>query len=106
MLLLASCGRQHDAEKTVAAFVEANAEAPDRMTDRSYTKLSMTPLISDSLISVMRHRGAPLFKKVIRYPEAQADTLYYLRMRFIHQGDTLHNTFYLNKELTAVMAFK
>ena len=54
----------------------------------------------------MRHRGAPLFKQGISYPDVPDGELYYLRMSYVHQGDTLQNTFYLNPELTEVIAFK
>ena len=107
MLLTVSCGKQYHAEKAVKAFVEANAKNPETMTKRDFADVGTTRHISDSLISVMRQRGAELFKKDISYPEiAPEGDLYYLRMKYIHDGDTLQNTFYLNQELTEVVAFK
>ena len=107
VLLFASCGRQHSAEQTVKAFVEANMEnSGDDISGRDFADLGTTRLLSDSLIQLMRHRGAPLFKQRISYPEAPEGELYYLRMSYIHKGDTLQNTFYLNQELTEVVAFK
>ena len=88
VLLFASCGRQHSAEQTVKAFVEANMEN------------------GGDDIQLMRHRGAPLFKQGISYPDVPDGELYYLRMSYVHQGDTLQNTFYLNQELNEVVAFK
>ena len=78
----------------------------DDISGRDFADLGTTSLISDSLIQLMRHRGAPLFKQRISYPEAPEGELYYLRMSYIHKGDTLQNTFYLNQELTEVVAFK
>ena len=107
VLLFASCGRQHSAEQTVKAFVEANMEnGGDDISDRDFADLGTTKFINDSLIQVMRHRGAPLFKQDISYSTAPDGELYYLRMSYVHQGDTLQNTFYLNSELTEVVAFK
>ena len=107
VLLFASCGRQHSAEQTVKAFVEANMEnSGDEISDRDFADLGTTRLISDSLIQLMRHRGAPLFKQGISYPDTPHGELYYLRMSDVHDGDTLQNTFYLNQELTEVVAFK
>jgi pyruvate/oxaloacetate carboxyltransferase len=107
MLSFASCGRQHDAEQTVKAFVEANMEnGGDDITSRDFADLGTTRHINDSIIQLMRHRGAPLFKKVITYPTAPDGELYYLRMSYVHQGDTLQNTFYLNQDLTEIVAFK
>ena len=54
----------------------------------------------------MRHRGAPLFKQGITYGNVPQGELFFLRMRYVHEGDTLQNTFYLNQELTEVVAFK
>ena len=107
LLLFASCGRQYDAEQTVKAFVEANMENGGRdIRDRDFADLGSTKHISDSLIQLMRHRGAPLFRQGITYPDAPDGELYYLRMRYVHAGDTLQNTFYLNQELTEVVAYK
>ena len=106
MLLSVSCGRQHDAEQTVKAFIEANMQDDVEISDRDFANLGTTSLISDSLIEQMRQRGAELYKQGITYPKAPDGELYYLRMRYVHDKDTLQNTFYLNQELTEVVAFK
>ena len=107
LLLLASCGKQHNAEQTVKAFVEDNMEnGGNDISDRDFADLGTTKFINDSLIQVMRHRGAPLFKQGISYTDVPDGELYYLRMSYVHQGDTLQNTFYLNPELKEVVAFK
>ena len=106
MLLSVSCGRQHDAEQTVKAFVEENMQDGIQLSDRDFADLGTTQLISDSLIQLMRQRGADLYKQGIAYSKAPDGALYYLRMRYVHDKDTLQNTFYLNQELTEVVAFK
>ncbi len=106
MLLSVSCGRQHDAEQTVKAFVEENMQDGIQISDRDFADLGTTQLISDSLIQLMRQRGADLYKQGIAYSKAPDGALYYLRMRYVHDKDTLQNTFYLNQELTEVVAFK
>ena len=106
MLLFASCGQQYHAEKTVEAFVEANMEQLDQISYRDYADVGTTRHINDSLITMMRERGAELFKKDITYGETPEGDLFYLRMRYVHNGETLQNTFYLNQELTEVVAFK
>ena len=106
MLLSVSCGRQHEAEQTVKAFIEANMQDDVEISDRDFADLGTTSLISDSLIEQMRQRGAELYKQGITYPKAPDGELYYLRMRYVHDKDTLQNTFYLNQELTEVVAFK
>ncbi len=106
LLLFASCGQQYDAEQTIKAFIEENMEAASEITDRDFANLGSTQLIGDSLLQVMQHRGAKLFRKGIKYPKLPDGELYYLRMSYVHKGDTLQNTFYLNQELTEVVAFK
>ena len=106
MLLSVSCGRQHDAEQTVKAFVEQNMQDGIKISDRDFADLGTTKFINDSLIQVMRHRGAPLFNQGISYSTAPDGELYYLRMSYVHDGDTLQNTFYFDSELSEVVAFK
>ena len=106
LLFFASCGQQYHAEKAVEAFIEAYAENPEAMTSRDFADLGSTRHINDSIINVMRMRGANGFKKDITYGKVSEGDLFYLRMRYVHEGDSLQNTFYLNQELTEVVAFK
>ena len=106
LLLFASCGQQYHAEKTVEAFIEANMVQPEKITGCDYADLGTTRHINDSVINIMRQRGAQGFKKDITYGQMPKGDLFYLRMRYICEGDTLQNTFYLNQELTEVVAFK
>ncbi|MBQ6379129.1 MAG: hypothetical protein IJJ56_10095 [Prevotella sp.] len=106
LLLFVSCGQQYHAENTVEAFVEANMEQHDKIMHRDYADIGKTRHINDSVINVMRQRGAQGFKKDITYGQMPEGDLFYLRMRYVLEGDTLQNTFYLNHELTEVIAFK
>ncbi len=106
VLLFASCGQQYKAEQKVKAFVEENMEVVQEITDRDFADIGTTRHISDSLIDIMRHRGALLFRKQISYGTKPSGDLYYLRMSYIHNGDTLQNTFYLDQELQEIVAFK
>ena len=106
MLMATSCGRQYKAEQRVKAFVEENMEAASEMTGRDFADVGTTRHISDSLIEVMRHRGAPGFKTGISYAEPPKGDLLYLRMKYVMKGDTLQNTFYLDQEAQEVVAFK
>ncbi len=106
VLLFASCGKQHQAESIIEDFVDVNAVAPEKITDRDFADLGTTRHITDSLVKVMRQRGAVNYKQSITYSPAPIGDLYYLRMRYVYEGDTLQNTFYLNETLTEVVAFK
>ena len=106
MLLFASCGQQHKAENLVSDFVAENMENPSAINDKDYADLGTTRHISDSLITLMRQRGASGFKKGITYGKMPSGDLYFLRMSYISNGDTLQNTFYFDSELSGVVAFK
>ena len=106
VLLFASCGKQHTAEQTVKKFVEENTKEGVETKTIDFADLGTTRHIKDSLIYKMRQTGAELFKSGIKYGDMPDGEVYYLRMRYIHKGDTLQNTFYLDSELKQVVAFK
>jgi hypothetical protein len=106
LLLFASCGQQHKAESLVSNFVAENIEDPSAISGKDFAELGTTRHLSDSLIKVMRQRGAANFKKGISYGKIPSGDLYYLRMSYISNGDTLQNTFYLDSDLSEVVAFK
>ena len=105
-LLFASCGQQYKAEQKVKAFVEENMEVADEISGRDFADIGTTRHISDSLIEMMRHRGAPGFKKDISYGQIPTGDLLYLRMKYVFKGDTLQNTFYMDQEAQEIIAFK
>ncbi|MBQ9671457.1 MAG: hypothetical protein IJV34_01215 [Prevotella sp.] len=106
-LLTASCTRQYKAERLAADFIERNALHPEEMSDRDFKSLDSTKHITDSIILSMQARGGEQFQQNIDYPVKTAGRmLYYLRMSYVHDGDTLQNTFYLDEELQNVVSFK
>ena len=106
LLLFASCGQQHKAESLANDFVAENMEDPSAISGKDFADLGTTRHLNDSLITMMRQRGSANFKKGISYGAIPTGDLYYLRMSYISNGDTLQNTFYFDPELTEVVAFK
>ena len=106
LLLFAFCGQQHKAESLVSDFVAENMENPSAISDKDYADLGTTRHITDSLITLMRQRGASGFKNGSTYGKMPSGDLYFLRMSYISNGDTLQNTFYFDSELSGVVAFK
>ena len=106
VLFVASCGKQHTAEQTVKDFVAQNLKEGVETKRIGFGDLGTTRHISDSLVTEMRKNGAELFKTGITYGKVPTGEVYYLRMKYLHQGDTLQNTFYLDSELKEVVAFK
>jgi len=106
MLFLTSCGKQYDAEQTVKDFVESNMNNAEKISSQEFGDLGTTRHISDSLIDVMRQRGAPHYRQGINYGKVPEGDLYYLRMKYVYEGDSLQNTFYLDETLANIIAFK
>ena len=106
MLLLASCGQQYAAKQKVKEFVKQHATEEIDIT--SFSDLDSTRVISDSLFRAMQQNAAkdPLFKAVDFSTVKPTSPLLYIRMRY--QKDTLElsKTFYFDKDLSAVVAFK
>ena len=71
MLLLASCGKQHQAENLVEDFVEAYAQK--EIDIRSFSDLDSTRVIADSVILALRSNAErdPLFGKALLAPFEQ-----------------------------------
>jgi len=106
MLFVTSCGKQHTAEQTVKDFVAENMKDGVETKRIDFGDLGTTSHIKDSLIAKMRNNSSELYKSGIVYGDAPSGDVYYLRMRYLHEGDTLQNTFYLDSELKEVIAFK
>ena len=108
MLLLASCGRQHQAKGIVKDFVKAYAT--EEIDINSFSDLDSTKVISDSLLQEIRLRAEKdtLFKDVKLGSIPLSTTLLFIRMRYQLSGDTLEQsrTFYFDKDLTGIIAFK
>ena len=105
-LLLASCGKQYAAQQTVKDFVAQNMKEGVETKRIGFGELGTSRHINDSLVAQMRKNGSELFKTNIEYGKMPVGEVYYLRMKYLHQGDTLQNTFYLDQELKEVIAFK
>lgn len=107
LLLVTSCGQQHTAEGLVSDFIETNALHPEKMIEREFQRLDSTRFVNDSAISVMQAKENDLFKSDISYEVATAgQMLYYLRVKYVYEGDTIRNTFYLDEQLEHVVSFK
>ena len=114
MLLLASCGKQHQAENLVEDFVEAYAQR--EIDIRSFSDLDSTRVIADSVILALRRNADrdPLFGKALLAPFEQHSeqgsyhTFLFIRMRYQEPGDTVEasRTFYLDNGLKGIVAFK
>ena len=106
ILLFTACGQRYQAKSLVKDFVKEHATEELNITD--FTDLDSTRVISDSLFLAMQQNATkdPLFKSIDFSQTKVSSPLLYIRMRY--QKDTLQlsKTFYFDKDLTAVIAFK
>ena len=98
--LFASCGQRQQAKSVIKDFMEQSLQKDVKYLD--FSDLDSTKAISDSVIMVMRQRGP----KGIQYKEHKGEALLYLRTSYLDGEDTCSATFYLDREATAIVAFK
>ena len=114
VLALTSCGDQHKAQSLVKDFLNENLEERDCSYER-FSRLIPTAMIDMNGVKDMRQHMSqmPYMKKNINYQDASAisDTLLYIRATYKLTDKTgkeqeLTQTFYMDKALTRVVAFK
>ena len=114
VLAFTSCGDQHKAQSLVKDFLNANLEENDCSYER-FSKLTPTAMIDVNGVKAMRKHMSqmPYVKRNIDYQDASAisDTLLYIRATYKLTDKTgkeqeLTQTFYMDKALTRVVAFK
>src|SRR5574344_32129 len=111
---VSSCDRQDKAESLVDDFMEANMKDASVANNKSYTKIDSTAYINDSIVTDMRSKanGLKLYRTNIKYEEGGIPkTIYYIRVSYLVDGksdkmDKKKETFYFDRELTRIIAFK
>ena len=106
LLLFVSCGRQQTAKSIVKDFMEAHVEDYSKVSYLEFYDIDSTRNISDSLIQLLHGRTPAHFSKNISYQQRGGKTLWLIRTRYLMDEDTCSATFYLDKEMTGVVAFK
>ena len=99
LLLSASCGRQWQAKSAVKEFMDSELHRDAHYIN--FSDIDSTRNISDSLIAAMQQRIP-----CSNYQERRSKTLLHIRATYALEDDTLSSTFYLNKEIDGVVAFK
>ena len=108
-LPFASCGRQHSAEQTVKGFMEANLKSPASLDQLHFEGMDSTRHITDSAVNALRQSAktmAKQYKANISYDtdKASASTVF-IRVSYKNNGKQYADTYYLDCELSAVVAF-
>ena len=100
LLLFVSCGQQQRAKSIAKDFMESTLKKDVSYID--FSNVDSTRVISDSLIQVRRSHGIP----GIGYQERKGPSLLHIRAKYVLDGDTCSTTFYIDPELTGVVAYK
>ena len=109
LLLFASCGQQHQAKTVVQEFVDQHVAEPSARSDISIVKFDSTKVINDSVILAMRANADTIkrYKQAIKYAEGQPSRkLFVARISYTIDGAEYSDTYYLDDQLTRVIAFK
>ena len=109
MLLLASCGQQHKAESVVEDFMENNLKDASALQIVEYSDIDSTRYLNDSIINKLRNtaKNSPMYAGRTEFAQRNKDEkLIIIRVRYKINGQDFHDTFYLNKEMTGVIALK
>lgn len=106
LLLFTACGQRYQAKSLVKDFVKEHAV--EELDITSFSDLDSTKVIGDSLFQAMQQNAAkdPLFKQVDFSGQKATSPLLYIRMRYQEDTLELSKTFYFDKDLSAVVAFK
>lgn len=104
-----SCNREKSrAQSLVKDFLKENLVENDfKVMD--FSKLDSTKVVSDSLFQLMREKGEKNshFKQPLAFPDGPRTTkMYFIRVKYRIEKDTILQTFYLDDELSRVVSFK
>ncbi len=104
--LLCSCGKQHKAESAINEFLDKNLVESDYSA--SVSGVDSTSYVTDSMINVMRTDASRNrhFKLGISYGYPSSNVYVYAKTVIIIGKDTLKQTYYLDRNMNDVIAFK
>jgi len=107
-LFLMSCGEQYKAKGVVKDFLKENIIASDYSAKR-FSGIDSTRNVTPEQVATLRKAIAAQkgFKKNIAFQDySKRDVLKFVRMMLKMNDDTLQCTFYLDKDVEHVVAFK
>ena len=110
VLLLTSCGQQHEAEALVEDFMDKNMKDEVSINARRFTDIDSTFLLTNDVIQKMRNKaanGGQRYKKGINYADGNPTRkLFITRVKYYVDTLECSDTYYLNADLTHIVAFK
>lgn len=108
-LLFASCGPQSEAEELVEQFMEQNMREELRPSSLHFTDIDSTHAMTDSIVISLRQQAkrSSRYQGTIKYaPDEPFKKLIVTRVRYELDDQECSDTYYLDMDLTRVVAFK
>lgn len=110
VLLPIACGQQYQAKSVIQDFVEQFASDYSAHSSITIVKLDSTRVLSDSVIEKMRNNADTIQRyntKQIKYANGpKGEKLFVARIKYTIHGAEFSDTYYLDDQLTHVIAFK
>lgn len=109
LFLTISCGPKQQAESTIKCFLEANLKDTRDLNIIQYGEIDSTRYLNDSIIEKLRKdiKKSRPYKKDIKFSQnKEEDKLIILRVKYNTNGKDYHDTYYLDKDMTRVIAIK
>ena len=109
LLLFTSCGPQAEAEELVEQFMEQNLREGLEPSSLHFTDIDSTHAMTDSAIVSLRQlaKQGTRYQGAIKYaPDEPFKKLIVTRVRYELDNQECSDTYYLDMNLTRVVAFK
>ena len=109
VLLSVSCGQQYQAKGVIQEFVDQYATEPSARSSISIAKFDSTRVLGDSVINRLRTHADTIlrYQKPIKYADGPVGKkLFVARISYSIYDQEYSDTYYLDENLTRVVAFK
>ncbi len=109
LLLFASCGPQQEAEDLVEQFMKQNMKEELDISGLHFMDIDSTRLVNDSVVISLRQQAkrASRYQGNIKYaPDQPFKQLITIRAKYYIEEKEYSDTYYLDMDLTRIVAFK
>ena len=109
LLLFASCGPQQEAEELVEQFMKQNMKKELDISGLHFMDIDSTRLVNDSVVISLRQQAkrASRYQGNIKYaPDQPFKQLITIRVKYYIEEKEYSDTYYLDMDLTRIVAFK
>lgn len=104
--MLTACTSRRKATTAIDEFLSQNLVNTEYTTE--FLAMDSTHKLKNHIIVNLQQQASAdkAFKKGIKWDKPSSEKYIFMRMRVIQGTDTMIRTFYLNPEMTKVLAFK